>query len=92
MKNLILNYYSIHKTELVTLTDSLDTFVIENNNHLIGDIAIVGYENLKSIVINNESLQNIRSLTIAKNPLLKNIVFEDNACEYVMKLELAGKK
>ena len=64
--------------------------MIEDRNDLYGDLKIVGYEYLESIEIEEESLQNIRSLIIEDNPLLKSIVVGGFACRYVLIPELSS--
>ena len=82
LKNTIVNYYQ----EIILADIPLDivNLIIENMNELVGYLTISGYEHLESIEIKEGSLQNILSLTINNNPLLKSISVGNNACEYTI--------
>ena len=80
LKNTIVNYYQ--EIELVDIPLDIVNMVIENMNKLVGYLTISGYEHLESIEIKDYSLQNIHSLTINNNPVLKSISIGINACEY----------
>ena len=82
LKNTILNYHQ----EIILADIPLDivNLIIENKNELVGYLTISGYEHLQSIEILRGSLQNILSLTINNNPLLKSISIGSNACEYTI--------
>ena len=88
LKNAIINYYS--QMELSNISTVTANTIIENYNDLGGDFYVVGYENLESIVIQEESLQNVRSLIIKENPSLTSIEIKKNACMYVFDIELSS--
>ena len=86
LKNMILNCY--HEIELTDISRDIVDLIIEERNDLIGVLTISGYENLERIEIQEKSLQNIRSLIITNNPLLKSISVEDSGCKFVLKVDL----
>ena len=65
-------------------------------NELQMDLNICDYPNLKELSIHNNSLNNIHSLTISNNPLLRYIVFgetneENDGCmENVESIEISS--
>ena len=87
LKNTILNYY--RQIELPDISLDIDNLVIENDNELVGHLIISGYTFLESIEIKGNSLQNILSLTINNNLLLRSIIIENHACEYTMNTTLS---
>ena len=82
LKNTIVNYYQ--EIELVDIPLDIVNMVIENMNKLVGYLTISGYEHLESIEIKDGSLQNIHSLTINNNLVLKSISIGNNACRYTI--------
>ena len=68
---------------------SIENLVIANND-ICGDLIIAGYEQLESITVKAYAIQNIRSLSIVNNPQLKNLTFNDCACEYVTKVKISS--
>lgn len=88
MKNLILNYFQ--EFELTDISRDINRIVIEERNDLIGDLKIAGYEHLESIVVKGYSLQNLRSLRITQNPLLKSISFGKKACHNVIQVDISS--
>ena len=87
LKNTILNYY--HEVELTYISGDIVEMVIEGYEDTIGDLTIANYEHLESIVFKDKSIQNVRSLVITNNPLLKTVFFGKYTCEHVAKLELS---
>ena len=88
LKNTILNYYE--EIELADIPPDIVNLVIENKNELMGYLTIAGYEHLESIEILGSSLQNILSLTISNNPVLKSISIGDYACEFIYTITLSS--
>ena len=82
LKNTVLNYYQ--EIKLADISLDIVNLIIENMNEFVGYLTISGYEHLQSIEILRGSLQNILSLTINNNPLLKSISIGSNACEYTI--------
>ena len=88
LKNTILNYYQ--DVQLPGVSPDVVTLIIEDGNDIVGDLMISGYDHLESIEVRTKSLQNIRSLIITNNSLLKSIVFDDNACEYANRVLISS--
>ena len=46
-------------------------------NEMKDDLEFCGFDNLESMIVKKDSLQNLNSLKISDNPLLKSIETED---------------
>ena len=88
LKNTILNFY--HELVLTDIAATVVNLVIEGRNEAASELRVAGYEQLETIVILSDSLQNVHMLIITNNPLLKSVVCGENACEYVLKVELSS--
>ena len=88
LKKSILTFY--HDIEITDISRDIVNMVIEDKNDLTGDLIIADYEHLESIEVKGGSLQNIHSLTIRDNPLLKSISLKVYACFEVVKVEIAS--
>ena len=88
LKNTILNYY--RQIELPDISLDIVNLVIENDNELVGHLTISGYDYLESIEIKGNSLQNILSLTIDNNPMLRSIIIGDYANKNTMNITLSS--
>ena len=88
LKNTILNFY--REIVLTDIAATVVNLVIEGRNEVASELRIAGYEQLETIEILSDSLQNVHMLIITNNPLLKSVVCGKNACELVMKVELSS--
>ena len=88
LKIIILNYYQ--EIWLTDISLNIVDLVIENENEMVGYLTISGYEHLESIEVNDDSLQNILSLTIKSNPSLKIISIGDFACLCTINVSLSS--
>ena len=88
LKNTILNFY--HELVLTDIAATVVNLVIEGRNEGASELRITGYEQLETIKISPESLQNVHSLIITNNPLLKSVICGDNGCENVLKVEISS--
>ena len=88
LKNTILNFY--HELVLTDIAATVVNLVIEGRNEAASELRVAGYEQLETIVILSDSLQNVHMLIITNNPLLKSVVCGENACEFVLKVELSS--
>ena len=86
LKNMILNFY--REMVLTDIAATVVNLVIEGRNEGASELRITGYEQLETIKISSESLQNVHSLIITNNPLLKSVMCGENACENVLKVEI----
>ena len=87
LKNTILNFY--REIVLADIAATVVNLVIEGRNEAASELRIAGYEQLETIEILSNSLQNVHLLIITNNPLLKSVVCGENACEYVLKVEIS---
>ena len=88
LKIIILNYYQ--EIWLTDISLNIVDLVIDNKNEMVGYLTISGYEHLKSIEVNKNSLRNILSLTIKCNPSLKSISIGNFACENTENVTLSS--
>ena len=88
LKNMILNFY--HELVLTDITATVVNMMIEGRNEAASELRITGYEQLETIEISSKSLQNVHMLILKNNPLLTSVVCGENACEYVLKVELSS--
>ena len=88
LMNTILNFY--HEIVLTDITATVVNMVIEGRNNPASELRIAGYEQLETIEISSKSLQNVHMLIITNNPLLKSVVCGENACEFMLKVELSS--
>ena len=88
LKNTILNFY--HELVLTDIAATVVNLVIEGRNEAASELRVAGYEQLETIVILSDSLQNVHMLIITNNPLLKSVVCGEKACEFVLKVELSS--
>ena len=89
LKQTILSYYSI--VELSNVSHDISELVIDDMNDLTGHLVIANYPNLRSIKVNDDSLQNVLSLKICDNPKLQTITVNDRGCQYLLSIELSSK-
>ena len=66
------------------LCNSLRVLIIDKKccNDLVIDLKICNYEYLESIVVNKNSLKNLKSLVISNNPQLKSIETKNSYSEF----------
>lgn len=79
LKNIILSFFS--NISLDVLDENTVDLVIDENygNEKTGDLVIANFPKLKSITVNPNSLQNIRSLVIENNDKLSTIQFIESS-------------
>ena len=88
LRNTILDY---HQTiELTDISRTIIDLTIEGKNELVGRMRIADYAQLESIQIEKESLQNVISLHIMSNPLLKSISVGDDSCKNATIIEISS--
>ena len=88
LKNQILACYL--DIELTDISSNIRRLVIEGRNDLIWDLKITDHNQIESIIIVENSLQNIRSLTIKNNSSLKMIFLNNEACYFVALVTISG--